>query len=123
MRSTACIAFRLNSIASGNNLLLNGIIGNSTKYVAFSKTHSGLGLLILTAYDGSYMAMANDNSRFIGLNYNFPSSKSDCTILNKWHTISVTWSNSKDLSNCWSNGEKLMTFNTGNDRYQSLYYW
>ena len=25
--TTACIAFRLNSIASGNNLLLNGIIG------------------------------------------------------------------------------------------------
>ena len=27
--STVCIAFRLNSIASGNDLLLNGIIGNS----------------------------------------------------------------------------------------------
>ena len=27
---------------------------------------------------------------------------------------SVTWSNIKDLSNCWSNGEKLITFNTGN---------
>ena len=112
--STVCIAFRLNSITSGNNLLLNGIIGNSIKYVAFYKTHSGLGLLISTAYDGSYMAVANDNSSFIGLNYNFPSSKSDCTILNKWHVISVTWSNVKDLSNCWSNGEKLMTFNTGN---------
>ena len=60
--------------------------------------------------------MANDNSSFIGLNYNFPSSKSDCTILNEWHIISVTWSNSKDLSNCWSNGEKLMTFNTGNTK-------
>ena len=112
--STVCIAFRLNSIASGNNLLLNGIIGNSIKYVAFYRTHSGLGLLISTAYNGSYIAVANDNSSFIGLNYNFPSSKSDCTILNKWHIISVTWSNSKDLSNCWSNGEKLMTFNTGN---------
>ena len=30
--STVCIAFRLNSKASGNNLLLNGIIGNSIKY-------------------------------------------------------------------------------------------
>ena len=29
--STVCIAFRLNSIASGNNLFLNGIIGNSSK--------------------------------------------------------------------------------------------
>ena len=27
---------------------------------------------------------------------------------------SVTWSNRKDLSNCWSNGEKLINFNTGN---------
>ena len=100
--STVCIAFRLNSITSGNNLLLNGIIGNSIKYVAFYRTHRGLGLLISTAYDGSYIAVANDKSSFIGLNYNFPSSKSNCTILNKWHVISVTWSNVKDLSNCWS---------------------
>ena len=114
--STVCITFRLNSIASGNNLLLNGIIGNSIKYVAFYKTHSGLGLLISTAYEGSYVAVANDNSSFIGLNYKFPSSKSDCTILNKWHVISVTWSNIKDLSNCWSNGKKIMTFNTGNTK-------
>ena len=83
--STVCIAFRLNSIASGNNLLLNGIIGNSIKYVAFYRTHSGLGLLVSTAYNGSYIAVANDKSSFIGLNYNFLSSKSDCTILNKWH--------------------------------------
>ena len=102
--STVCIAFRLNSIASGNSLLLNGIIGNSTKYVAFYRTHSGLGLLISMAYHGSYMAVANDDSSFIGLGHKFTSSKSDCTILNKWHVISVTWSNNKDLSNCWSNG-------------------
>ena len=114
--STVCIAFRLNSIASGNNLLLNGIIGNSIKYVAFYKTHSGLGLLISTAYNGSYIAVANDKSSFIGLNYNFPSSKSNCTILKKWHVISVMWSNVKNLSNCWSNGEKLMTFNTANTK-------
>ena len=62
--STVCIAFRLNSIASGNNLLLNGIIGNSIKYVAFYRTHSSLGLLILMAYDGSYIAVANDKSSF-----------------------------------------------------------
>ena len=111
-----CLYIHLNSIASGNNLLLNGIIGNSIKYIAFYRTHSSLGLLISTAYDGSYMAVANDNSSFIGLNYNFLSSKSDCTILNKWHVISIAWSNSKDLSNCWSNGEKLMTFNTGNTK-------
>ena len=40
-----------------NNLLLNGIIGNSIKYVAFYKTHSGLGLLISTAHEGSYVTM------------------------------------------------------------------
>ena len=40
------------------------------------------------------------------------SSKSNCTILNKWHVISVTWSNRN--CNCLSNGEKFMTFNTGN---------
>ena len=112
--STVCIAFRLNSIASGNNLLLNSIIGNSIKYIAFYRTHSHLGLLISTAYNGSYLAVAKDDSSFIGLNYKFSSSKSDCTILNKWHVISVAWSNGKNLSNCWSNGEKLMTFNTGN---------
>ena len=114
--STVCIAFRLNSIASGNNILLNGIIGNSIKYIAFYKTHSGLGLLISKAYNGSYMAVANDDSSFIGLDYKFPSSKSNCTILNKWHVISVTWSNGENLSNCWSNGKKLMTFNTGNTK-------
>ena len=114
LETTVCIAFRSNSIASGNNPLLNGIIGNSIKYIAFYKTNSGLGLLISKAYNGSYVTVANDDSSFIGLDYKFPSSKSDCTILNKWHVISVTWSNSKDLSNCWSNGEKLMTFDTGN---------
>ena len=35
--TTVCIAFRLNNIASGNNLLLNGIIGNSIKCVASIK--------------------------------------------------------------------------------------
>ena len=63
---TVCISFRLNSIASGNNLLLNGIIGNSIKYIAFYKTHSSLGLLISKAYDSSYVAVANNNSSFIG---------------------------------------------------------
>ena len=96
--------------------MLNGIIGNSNdtnnaKFIAFYKTHSGLGLYI--SYNGSYVSVANDNSTLIDPDYKFPSSKSNCTILNKWHIISVTWSNGKDLSNCSSNGEKLMTFNTG----------
>ena len=117
--STVCIAFRMNGIASGNYLLLNGIIGNSNgesyaKHIAFYKTHSGPGLAISTVYNGSYIAVANDDSAIIYTDYKFPSSKSNCTIMNKWHIISVTWSNRKNLSNCWSNGEKLMTFNTGN---------
>ena len=119
--STVCIAFRMNSIAPVNQLFLNSIIGNSinrkiAKLITFYKTHSGLGLLISTAYNGSYMVVANDNSSLslIVPDYKFPTSKSNCTILNKWHVISVTWSNSKNLSNCWPNGEKLMTFNTGN---------
>ena len=114
--TTVCIAFRLNSIASGNNPLLNGIIGNSIKYIAFYKTNSGLGLLISKAHDGSYVTVAKDDSSFIGSDHKFPSLKSDSTILNKWHVISVTWPNNEDLSNCWSNGEKLMTFNTGNTK-------
>ena len=111
---TVCIAFRMNSIASENQLLFNSIIGknnrNTAKSISFCKTHSGIGLLISTAYNGSYVSVANDNSSLIESDYKFPSSKSNCTILNKWHVISVTWSNDKNLSNCWSNGEKLMTF-------------
>ena len=106
-------------IASQNQPFFNSIIGNknnrnTAKFITFYKTHSGLGLLISTAYNGSYLAVANDDSSFITSDYKFPSSKSNCTILNKWHVISVTWSNGKNLSNCWSNGEKLMTLNTGN---------
>ena len=119
--TTVCIAFRINGKASGTYLFLNGIIGNKNgksyaKHIAFYKTHSGLGLAISTAYNGSYLdlAVANDGSTLIFPDYRFPTQKSNCTIMNKWHVISVTWSNSKNLSNCWSNGEKLMTFNTGN---------
>ena len=117
--TTVCIAFRINGIVSGAFLFLNGIIGNSdgkshAKHIAFYKTHSGLGLSISTAYNGSHVTVANDNSTLISPDYRFPTQKSNCTILNRWHIISVTWSNCKDLSNCWSNGEKLITFNTGN---------
>ena len=110
--STVCIAFRINGIASGNYLFLNGIIGNSNdrniaKLIAFYKTHSSLGLIISTSYNGSFMSVADDDSTLIGPDYKFLSSKSNCTILNKWHVISITWSNRKNLSNCWSNGEKL----------------
>ena len=117
--TTVCIAFRINGIASGAFLFLNGIIRNSdgkshAKHIAFYKTHSGLGLSISTAYNGSHVTVANGDSTLISPDYRFPTQKSNCTILNRWHIISITWSNHKDLSNCWSNGEKLITFNTGN---------
>ena len=119
LETTVCIAFRINGIASGAFLFLNGIIGNSdgkshAKHIAFYKTHSSLGLSISTAYNGSHVTVANDDSTLISPDYRFPTQKSNCTILNRWHIISVTWSNRKDLSNCWSNGEKLITFNAGN---------
>ena len=119
LETTVCIAFRINGIASGAFLFLNSIIGNSdgksyAKQIAFYKTHSGLGLSISAAYNGSHVTVANDNSTLISPDYRFPTQKSNCTILNSWHIISVTWSNRKDLSNCWSSGEKLVTFNTGN---------
>ena len=115
--TTVCFSFRLNSVPSGNNHLSEVIICSTIKCIAFYKTHSGLGLLISTAYNrDSYVTVANDDSSLIKPDYKFPSLKSDCTILNKWHVISVTWSNVKDLSNCWSNGVKLITFNTGNTK-------
>ena len=114
---TVCISFRMNIIASENQLLFNSIIGNNNrntaKSITFYKTHSSLGLLISTAYNGSYVAVANDDSTLIDPDYKFPSSKSSYTILNKWHVIFITWSKGNNLSTCWSNGEKLMTFNTG----------
>ena len=95
----------MNGIASGSYIHTNAIIcnhnRNTAKSIAFYKTHSGLGLLI--TYNGSHVSVANDKSTLIWPHYKFPSSKSNCTILNKWHVISVTW----------SNGEKLMTFNAG----------
>ena len=117
--TTVCIVFRINGIVSGTYIFLNGIIGNKNsesyaKHIAFYKTHGGLGLAISTAYNGSFLSVANDDSTLISPDYRFPTQKSNCTIMNKWHVISVTWSNHKNLSNCWSNGEKLMTFNTGN---------
>ena len=108
--TTVCIAFRINGIPSGAFLFLNGITGNKNgesyaKHITFYKTHSGLGLAISKAYNGSYVSVANDDSTLIFLDYRFPTQKSNCTIMNKWHVISVTWSNCKNLSNCWSNGE------------------
>ena len=86
--TTVCIAFRINDMASGAFLFLNGIIGNSNgksyaKQIAFYKTHSSLGLSISTAYNGSHVTVANDGSTLIFPDYRFPTQKSNCTIMNK----------------------------------------
>ena len=110
----------MTSIASGDQEIINSLIGYNNgkinlKFIMFYKTFGGLGLLISKAQAGTYVAIANDGSSSIKPDLKFPSSKSNCTDLNKWHTISVTWSNKgENLSNCWSNGEKLITFTTGN---------
>ena len=117
----------MTGIASGNQEIVNSLIGKSiidnsklkinSKHITFYKMHSGgLGLLISKAQVGDYIAIANDSSNlFPKPDLKFPSLKSNCTVLNKIHTISVTWSNKgENLSNCWSNGEKLMTFSSGN---------
>ena len=77
---TVCIAFRINGIASGAFLFLNGIIGNSNgksyaKHIALNKTHSGLGLAVSTAYNGSYVSVANHDSTLVFLDYRFPTQK------------------------------------------------
>ena len=109
----------MTNIASGDQLFVNDLIGNSdqtanSKFITFYRTYSGLGLLISKAQSSSYVAIANDDSSSIKPDLKFPSPKSNCTILNKWHVISVTWSKVENLSNCWSNGVKLKTFTTGN---------
>ena len=117
---TVFIAFKMTDIASENQSFFNSIIGNTTgritgKLLTFYKTYSGLGLLISRACVGSYIAIANDSSSLIPKpDSKCPSSKSNCTDLNKWHVISVAWSNGENISNFWSNGEKLITFTTGN---------
>ena len=57
--------------------------------------HSGgLGLLISKAEVGNYVAIGNDSSNtFPDPESKYTSSKSNCTVLNKWHVISVTWFN------------------------------
>ena len=110
----------MTNIASGNQEFGSSLIGNTTerlnvKFITFYRTYSGLGLLISKAQVSSYVSLANDGSSSIKPDLKFPSSKSNCTDLNKWHVISLTWSNKgENLSNCWSNGEKLITFTTGN---------
>ena len=110
----AFIVFKITDIASGDQEIVNSLIGNSiinngklninAKHISRNKTHSGgLGLLISKAEVGTYVAIANDSSNmFPDPESKFTSSKSNCTVLNKWHVISVMWSNKKNLGNCWS---------------------
>ena len=121
---TIFIIFKITDIASGDQEIVNSLIGNSivdngklkinTKHISFYKMHSDvLGLLISKAEVGAYVAITNDSSNlFPEPDLKFTSSKSNCIVLKKWHIISVMWSNKKNLSNCWSNGKKLMTFSS-----------
>ena len=100
---TVFIVFKMTDIASENQSFFNSIIGNTTgriaaKLITFYKMHSGLGLLISKAQVASYVAIANDSSSSIPKpDSKFTSPKSNCTILNKWHIISVTWSKGKNI--------------------------
>ena len=93
------IAFKMTNIALGNQEFVNSLIGNSkgkinAKHITFYKTYGVIGLLISKAHEGAYLAMANDSSSSIPKpDIKFPSSKSNCTDLNGWHILSVTWSN------------------------------
>ena len=123
--TTVFIVFKITGIVSGDQEIINSLIDNSVidngklkinaKHISFYKTHSGgLGFLISKVQSRSYVAIANNSSNlFPEPDLKFPSSKSNCTALNKWYVISVMWSNKKNLSNCWSNGIKIITFTSG----------
>ena len=125
LETTVFIIFKIIGIVSGDQEIINSLIGNSVvdngklrinaKHISFYKTHSGgLGLLISKAQSGCYVVTANDSSNlFPEPDLKFSSSKSNCTDLNKWYVISVMWSNKNNLSNCWSNGIKIITFTSG----------
>ena len=78
----------MTNIASGDQEIVNSLMGNNngkinSKFITFYKTFRGLGLLISKAQAGTYVAIANDDSSSIKPDLKFPSSKSNCTILNK----------------------------------------
>ena len=99
---TVFIVFKITGIVSGDQEIVNSLIGNSVidngklkinaKHISFYKTHrGGLGLLISKAQVGAYVAIANDSSNlFPEPDLKFLSLKSNCTALNKWYVISVT---------------------------------
>ena len=104
---TVSIIFKISDIASGDQEIVNGLIGNSVvdngkfkingKHISFYKMHSGgLGLLISKVEVDAYVAIANNSSNmFPDPESKFTLSKSNCTVLNKWHVISVTWFNKR----------------------------
>ena len=126
--TTVFIVFKITGMVSRDQEIVNSLIGNrvidngklkiNAKHISLYKTHSGgLGLLISKAQVASYVAIANDSSNlFSEPDLKFPSAKSNCTDLNKWYVISVMWSNKKNLSNCWSNGIKVTTFSSGDEK-------
>ena len=55
----------MTNIASGDQLFVKSLIGNSdetanSKFINFYRTYSGLGLLISKVQSGSYVAVASD---------------------------------------------------------------
>ena len=92
LETTIFIVFKITGIVSGDQEIINSLIGNSVvdngqlkinvKHISFYKTHSGgLGLLILKAQSGSYVAMANDSSNlFPEPDLKFPSTKSNSSL-------------------------------------------
>ena len=97
--STVFIIFRMTNIVSGDQEIVNSLIGNNngkinSKFITFYKIFGGLGLLVSKAQPGAYVAIVKDGSSSIPKpDLKFPSSKSNCNGLNKWHIISVMWSN------------------------------
>ena len=81
---TVFIVFKITNILSGDQEIVNSLIGNSVidngklkinaKHISFYKTHNGgLGLLISKAQSGSCVAIANDSSNlFPELDLKFP---------------------------------------------------
>ena len=75
--------------SSENQEIVNSLIGNTNrkinaKFITFYKTFGGLGLLISKAHGSAYIAIASYSSSPIPkADLKFPSSKSNCTNLNK----------------------------------------
>ena len=82
-------------ISSEKQEFVNSLIGNTNrksnaKFITFYKTFGGLRLLISKAYGGACVAIANYGSSSIPKpDLKLPSSKSNCTDLNKRHFCNV----------------------------------